>query len=299
MGRAARGAAPWPFRVGFLLHLLQRPSSRQRVRPRRHTCCSNSQYPVASQEEVPVGFQALRKVASRGARGPLCGEYSHGPVHGDPEEELDSGPHFPYPGKPASDRESGTASHWVSPRTAPAPGGAGEERAARVGWGCRRGTYGYHFAREGTSPLPGPLPPWRYPLRSSVPGQTWKTGFWLSPPPENRRQHHPLARLPTGYHHALPPPPGGRGRSAQRGRGGGAGEGLSGTHLWGGRRCLQRGSSGYHFARGGEDPLPGPLPPSCDIPTVQCTRASLENRVLALSPPGNRREGHSLVRFPT
>jgi len=212
--RAARGAAPWPFRVGFLLHLLQRPSSRQRVRPRRHTCCSNSQYPVASQEEIPVGSQTLRKVASRGARGPLCGEYSHGPVHGDPEEELDSGPHFPYPGKPASDRESGTASHWVSPRTAPAPG---------RGWG----------------------------------------------------------------------------RSAQRGWGGGAGEGLSGTHLWGGRRCLQRGSSGYHFARGGEDPLPGPLPPSCDIPTVQCTRASLENRVLALSPPGNRREGHSLVRFPT
>ena len=191
MGRAARGAAPWPFRVGFLLHLLQRPSSRQRVRPRRHTCCSNSQYPVASQEEVPVGFQALRKVASRGARGPLCGEYSHGPVHGDPEEELDSGPHFPYPGKPASDRESGTASHWVSPRTAPAPGGAGEERAARVGWGCRRGTFGYPpVGREevlaerifrvsfcpGRTPSPGPSPQLRYPHGPVYQGKPGKPG---------------------------------------------------------------------------------------------------------------------------
>jgi len=49
--------------------------------------------------------------------------------------------------------------------------------------------------------------------------------------PGNRRQIGNLARLPTGYRHALPPPPGGRGRSAQRGWGGGAGEGLMGTIL--------------------------------------------------------------------
>ena len=53
----------------------------------------------------------------------------------------------------------------------------------------------------------------------------------LPAPPGNRRQHHPLARLSTGYRHALPPPQGGGGGGRRPGRVGVAGEELSGTIL--------------------------------------------------------------------
>ena len=83
----------------------------------------------------------------------------------------------------------------ISPCTVAAPG---------VGRGFQGGTHRYPPAGRG-KPLPGPLPPWRYP-HGPLHGEI---------PEENR------IRLIPGYPHALPPPLSGRGRSAKRGRGGG------------------------------------------------------------------------------
>jgi len=93
-------------------------------------------------------------------------------------------------------------------------------------------------------------------------------GSSLPAPPKNRRQHHPLARLPTGYRHALPPPPG-------------AGEEAEGRAEWG----LPKKHTGTHL-RGGDEPPPRSPPPVAISTTVQCTGTSLENRALALSSPG-------------
>jgi hypothetical protein len=91
--------------------------------------------------------------------------------------------------------------------TAPAPGrGAGEGRAARAGWGCRRGTYGSPPPGRGKPPPRSP-PPVAIPPRSTAqgdPGVEPGPGSH-SPPPGNQREdrsrgtaHHRLyARAET------------------------------------------------------------------------------------------------------
>ena len=67
----------------------------------------------------------------------------------------------------------------------------------------------------------------------------------LPAPPGNRRQHHPLARLSTGYRHALPPPQG-------------AGEEAEGRAGWG----LPERNFRVPFCPGrGRAPSPVPSPP--------------------------------------
>ncbi len=126
------------------------------------------------------------------------------------------------------------------PHVLPPPGGGGFEEE-------RTGTH----LGGGGDPLPGPHPPWRYPrgpLHGEEPGRNrfLAGSHWPSLPglPGNRRQHCSLARLPTGYRHALPPPPG-WGRRPKAGWGGGC----------------RRGTFGYHFARGGDEPPPRSPPP--------------------------------------
>ena len=85
-------------------------------------------------------------------------------------------------------------------------------------------------------------------------------GSSLPAPPENRCQHHPLARLPTGYRHALPPPPG-------------AGEEREARAGWGLPERIFR----LPFCPGrGRAPSPVPSPDG-DVPTVQCTGTNLED----------------------
>ncbi len=99
--------------------------------------------------------------------------------------------------------------------TAPAPGrGAGEGRAARAGWGCRRGTYGYPPAGRGRPPPRSP-PPVAIPPRSTAqgdPGVEPGPGSH-SPPPGNQREDRSRGTAhPRIYAWALPPPlPGGVG----------------------------------------------------------------------------------------
>jgi len=70
--------------------------------------------------------------------------YSHGSLNGKISEKDDF---------PASSRD--TASHRVSPRTAPAPLGAGEEAEGRARWGLSEETY---MVKTGHAPSPSAAP---------------------------------------------------------------------------------------------------------------------------------------------
>ena len=74
-------------------------------------------------------------------------------------------------------------SPWVSPYTAPAPGGRGRRPEAGRGGGNEEGPAEFRPVREGACPLPGPHPPRRFSPRSIARGRArrsnrvWQTGF--------------------------------------------------------------------------------------------------------------------------
>jgi len=156
-------------------------------------------------------------------------------------EELVPGPLSP-PKNRCQRRSPSTASHRLSPRTAPAPEGRGRRPKAGRGGGCRRETYEYPlqecrvgwglperdflvtFCPGRGRPLPGPLPPWRYPhgpVHGETPGKNWFRARSLPQKPAS-------APLPG---HGFPP-----GIATHCPRPSGAGEEAEGRAGWGCRR---------------------------------------------------------------
>jgi len=167
--------------------------------------------------------------------------------------------------------------------TALAPG-RGRERSAqrRRGGGCRRGTFGYHFARGGDEPPPrSPPPPWRYPHgplhgessgKNQIQASSSRSSRSL---PGNRRRCRSRARfIPDIVMTALAPSRG-RGRSAQRGRGGGCRRGTyeyplqEGRAGWGdgGERSVGDGAKARYglfiWNRSTTPAAPAPVPGEC------------------------------------
>jgi hypothetical protein len=91
---------------------------------------------------------------------PYCDSH-HGPLHGDkPKEGPGPGKFWTppaLPGKPSPEPLPGTAFHWVSPRTAPAPrGGGGGRRPGGVGL---RVSLPGETGEGGLAPSPSAPPP--------------------------------------------------------------------------------------------------------------------------------------------